>query len=195
PFDSVPVDETMENRDPTSPRGKPGDSGQRSGSDLIVLAFAAVIFLGSILPPPSLMDDVDAVQAQIARNMLDSGDWVTARLDGVAYLEKAPLIYWIIAIAYKFLGIHDWVARIPIALSAILLCWVTLRFGAWAFGRRAGHWAGLCLATCVGLFLFTRILIPDVMLALTVTLAMWAFLRVLEGRRGSSKGLGHGVGL
>jgi 4-amino-4-deoxy-L-arabinose transferase-like glycosyltransferase len=126
------------------------------------------------------MDDVDAVQAQIARNMLDSGDWVTARLDGVVYLEKAPLIYWIIAISYKFLGIHDWVARIPIALSAILLCWVTLRFGAWAFGRRAGYWAGLCLATCVGLFLFTRILIPDVMLTLTGTLAMWAFLRVLE---------------
>ena len=47
------------------------------------------------------MDDVDAVQAQIARNMLDSGDWVTARLDGVAYLEKAPLIYWAIAICLQ----------------------------------------------------------------------------------------------
>ncbi len=47
------------------------------------------------------MDDVDAVQAQIARNMLTSGDWVTARLDGVAYLEKAPLIYWLIAICYQ----------------------------------------------------------------------------------------------
>ena len=43
------------------------------------------------------MDDVDAVQAQIARNMLHSGDWVTARLDGVVYLEKSPLIYWLIA--------------------------------------------------------------------------------------------------
>ena len=52
------------------------------------------IYLGCIVSPPSLMDDVDAVQAQIARNMLTSGDWVTARLDGVAYLEKAPLIYW-----------------------------------------------------------------------------------------------------
>ena len=50
------------------------------------------------------MDDVDAVQAQIARNMVSSGDWVTARLDGVAYLEKAPLIYWAIAGAYKLFG-------------------------------------------------------------------------------------------
>ena len=59
-------------------------------------------------------------------------------------------------------------------LSIVLLCWVTLRFGRWAFGERAGFYAGLALATCVGLFLFTRILIPDVVLTLTITLALWA---------------------
>ena len=126
------------------------------------------------------MDDADAVLAQIARNMLDSGDWVTARLNGVSYLEKAPLEFWTIAVSYLIFGVHDWAARIPIALSAIALCWVTARFGVWAFGRRAGAYAGLCLATCVGLFLFTRVLIPDVMLTLTVTAALWAFLRALE---------------
>ena len=126
------------------------------------------------------MDDVDAVQAQIARNMLTSGDWVTARLDGVAYLEKAPLIYWLMAEFFRVLGPFDWVARLPIALSAIALSLVTAGFGVWAFGKRAGLYAGLSLATCVGLFLFTRILIPDVMLTLTTALAMWAFLRVLD---------------
>ena len=126
------------------------------------------------------MDDVDAVQAQIARNMLTSGDWVTARLDGVAYLEKPPLIYWTIAVSYKVFGAHDWAARIPVALSAIALCWVTMAFGTWAFGRLAGLFAGLCMSTCVGLWLFTRILIPDVMLTFTIALGMWAFLRVLD---------------
>ena len=126
------------------------------------------------------MDDVDAVQAQIARNMLDSGDYVTARLDGVTYLEKAPLIYWILAGSYKVFGPYDWAARIPIALSVIGLAWLTAAFGVWAFGRKAGLYAGLCIATCVGLFLFTRILIPDVMLTFTIALAMWAFLRALE---------------
>jgi len=120
------------------------------------------------------------VQAQIARNMLTSGDWVTARLDGVAYLEKAPLIYWAIAICYQIFGVHDWVARIPVALSAMGLCWLTAAFGVWAFGRRAGLYAGLAMATCVGLFLFTRVQIPDVMLTFTVALAMWAFLRALD---------------
>ncbi len=126
------------------------------------------------------MDDVDAVQAQIARNMLQSGDWVTPRLDGIAYLEKSPLKYWMIAIAFMIFGVHDWAARIPIALGTVALCWITARFGAWAFGRRAGMYSGLVLATSVGLFLFTRILIPDVILTLTITLTLWALLRVLE---------------
>ena len=133
-----------------------------------------------MVSPPALMDDVDAVQAQIARNMLVSGDWVIAHLDGVPYLEKSPLIYWMIAISYRNLGVHDWVARLPVALAAVLLAWLTWRYGRWAFGSRAGFYAGLSLATCVGLFLFTRIQIPDVMLTLSVCAAFWSFQRVLE---------------
>lgn len=126
------------------------------------------------------MDDVDAVQAQIARNMLQSGDWVTAHLDGVAYLEKPPLIYWMMAVSYRIFGVHDWAARLPLALSIILLCWTTYRFGKWAFGEDAGFYAGLAMSTCVGLFLFTRILIPDAMLTLSITTGIWAWLRLLE---------------
>ncbi|AXC13260.1 Polymyxin resistance protein ArnT [Acidisarcina polymorpha] len=126
------------------------------------------------------MDDVDAVQAQIARNMLTSGDWVTARLDGVPYLEKPPLLYWMIAVSYKVFGAHDWAARIPVALSAVGLCWATMAFGTWAFGSRAGFYAGLCISTCIGLFLFTRILLPDAMLTLTILLALWSLLRALD---------------
>jgi 4-amino-4-deoxy-L-arabinose transferase-like glycosyltransferase len=147
---------------------------------LAVALIASAIYLGCIVSPPSLMDDVDAVQAQIARNMLDSGDWVTARLDGVAYLEKAPLIYWLIAICYKIFGVHDWASRIPVALSTIGLAWLTASMGVWAFGRRAGFYAGLCIATCVGLFLFTRIQIPDSMQTASIALALWAFLRVMD---------------
>jgi 4-amino-4-deoxy-L-arabinose transferase-like glycosyltransferase len=147
---------------------------------LVVILVAATIYLGCIVSPPSLQDDVDAVQAQISRNMLASGDWVTPRLDGVIYLEKPPLIYWLMAVSYKIFGVHDWAARIPIALSSIGLCWLTAAMGIWAFGRRAGFYAGLCMATCIGLWLFTRVLIPDVMLTLTIALAMWALLRALD---------------
>jgi 4-amino-4-deoxy-L-arabinose transferase-like glycosyltransferase len=145
-----------------------------------LLLFAAAIHLACIVSPPSLMDDSDAVEAQIGRNMLSSGDWVTAHLDGVIYLEKSPFNFWLMAISYRVFGNFDWAARIPTALFSIGLTWLTAAFGRWAFGKSAGFYAGLCMATCIGLFLFTRVLIPDVMLTFTIALAMWAFLRVLD---------------
>ena len=177
---SVSLGETKTARRNASLGGVALPPQKRSHLYLAVLLFAAAVYLGCIISPPSLMDDVDAVQGQIARNMLTSGDWVTARLDGVPYLEKAPLVYWLIASSYSVFGVHDWAARIPIALSAVGLALLTAGFAEWAFGGLAGLYAGLCVATSVGLFLFTRILIPDVMLTFTIALAMWAFLRALD---------------
>jgi len=150
------------------------------GSAWVVLAAAALIFLASVISPPRLMDDVDAVQAQIARNMLASGDYVTARLNGIAFLEKPPLVYWIMAGSFRLFGVHDWAARLPLALGILLLCWVTYRFARWAFDESAALYSGLALATCVGLFLFTRILIPDALLTAGITGAIWAWLRLLD---------------
>jgi 4-amino-4-deoxy-L-arabinose transferase-like glycosyltransferase len=187
----VLVDETMASQDlaklsdvrDVAPSGAPVPHhlyGHRWFLLSLVFVIATAIYLGCVLSPPSLMDDVDAVQAQIAKTMLTSGDWVTARIDGVIYLEKAPLIYWLMAIFYKIFGVADWVARLPVALASIGLALLSTSFGMWAFGKRAGFYAGLCMSTCVGLFLFTRVQIPDVMLTLTIALALWAFLRALD---------------
>ncbi len=126
------------------------------------------------------MDDVDAVQAQIARNMLESGDWVTAKLNGIAYLEKSPLVYWMMAVCFKIFGVHDWAARIPIAFFSIALASLTARIATWASGPQLGLASGLIMATSLGLWLFTRILIPDVILTFTIALALWSFLRALD---------------
>jgi Dolichyl-phosphate-mannose-protein mannosyltransferase len=126
------------------------------------------------------MDDVDAVNAQIARTMLDSGDWVTARINGVLYLEKSPLHYWLMALSYSLFGVNDWAARLPGALGAIGLMWVTAALARWGFGRRGGFYAGLAVGTSVGLFLFTRTVIPDVLLVLAITCAFYCFLRTVE---------------
>jgi 4-amino-4-deoxy-L-arabinose transferase-like glycosyltransferase len=146
----------------------------------LVILVAAAIYLSTIISPPALMDDSDAVEAQIARTMLTTHDWVTARLDGVIYLEKTPMSWWLTDISYKVFGFKDWAARIPVALTAIGLAWLTGAFARWAFGGLSGFCAGLVMATCVGLWLFTRVLIPDVMLTFVITLAMWSFLRALE---------------
>src|SRR5262245_18571812 len=109
-----------------------------NAAGFIVVLLAAAIFLGCFYSPAHLMDDVDAVQAQHSRNMLQSRDWVTARLNWIAYLEKSPLGYWLSATSYRIFGVKDWAGRLPLALSVIILCFITYRFGAWAFGKPAG---------------------------------------------------------
>ena len=132
------------------------------------------------------MDDVDSTYARIARTMLESGDWVTARLNGVPYFDKPPGQVWAIAASYWVFGVHDWSARLPMAMAAIVLCLLAWRAGRWAFGGLAGVYAGIGLATCCGLFLFTRARIPDVYLACVSMVVLDCLLRAQEsgGRRG-----------
>jgi 4-amino-4-deoxy-L-arabinose transferase-like glycosyltransferase len=174
------MDQTLEHPSLERTASASADPGKRFESSFLLILIAVATYFGCIISPPSLVDDVDAVQGQIARNMLQSGDWIIARLDGVPYLEKSPLIYWMIAVCYRIFGVHDWAARIPIALAAVLLAWLTYRYGRWAFGPRAGYYAGLVVVTCVGLFLFTRVLIPDVVLTLSTCLAFWSFQRATD---------------
>jgi len=163
---------------------------QLDGSKGIILLVCCslVFFFVSVISPPPLQDEVDSVTAQIARTMIESGDWVTPRLNGIAYLEKPALRFWVVAASFLVFGVHDWAARIPMALAAVALCWLVRSMAIWAFSSekgkenaaRTGTLAAIILATSVGLFLFTRILIPDVILTLTTAFAMWAFLRTLD---------------
>ena len=146
----------------------------------IALLFVAAIYAVTPISPPHLMDDVDGVQAQISRTMLATGDWVTPRLDGVIYLEKPPLKYWMIACSYGVFGVHDWAARLPIVICILLTAWLVGAMGRWAFGRPAGFYSILAFGSGVGLFLFTRVLISDVLLTGTIALATWGLARALD---------------
>src|SRR4029077_18532549 len=115
PDGSVSVDAKVGDPSSCVPEHERLDTGKNRYLYLGVLLVAGTIYLGCVVSPPSLMDDVDAVQAQISRNMLTSGDWVTARLDGVVYLEKAPFVYWAMEASYVICGAHDCAARIPTA--------------------------------------------------------------------------------
>jgi 4-amino-4-deoxy-L-arabinose transferase-like glycosyltransferase len=174
------VDEEMADSNDTGFHAASVADRKRTHLYLIIILIASAIYLGCMVSPPYLMDDVDAVQASIAREMVVSHDWVTPHIDGIAFLEKAPFVYWVMALSLKVFGVHDWAARLPSLLSVIALCWLTAAYGFWAFKNRAGFYAGLCMATCIGLFLFTRLILPDVMLTFSVTLAFWSFQRALD---------------
>ncbi|MGO8794768.1 MAG: ArnT family glycosyltransferase [Candidatus Sulfotelmatobacter sp.] len=135
--------------------------------------------MGSMFSP-ALLDDADATHAEAAREMVVTGDYVTLHVNGVRYLEKAPLPYWLVAFSYKILGVSEFSTRLPMVLSVMLLGIL----GAWwarrAFGERTGIYAGLFIYTCTGMYLFTRVLIPEVLLSLLIAAALYFFLTALE---------------
>ena len=137
-----------------------------------------VLFLGALFSPP-ILDDADGTHANAARAILTTGDWVTLRVDGVRYLEKAPLPYWLAAISFKIFGFNTFAAHLPQALSVLLLMLLGYRWANQAFGARTGYYTALAVLTSVGVFLFTRVLIPEVLLSLLLAASLFAFLKSL----------------
>ena len=144
---------------------------------LFLIALAAAIYLGSA-GIPALLDDADSFYAEVAREMSWRRDWITPYANTIRYLEKPPLFYWLISLSYAVFGAANaFTARLPTALAVIALVFVTFKIGKLLFGFRAGILGGLALATSVGLFLFTRIILPDALFTLLLALFFYAFLR------------------
>jgi 4-amino-4-deoxy-L-arabinose transferase-like glycosyltransferase len=155
----------------------------------LLIALWVVLYGSFTLLRPPLLDDADSVHAEVAREMMARHDWITLYANGIRYLEKAPLLYWSMAASFRCFGVHTWAARLPLALYTLLLLLLVYALGRRCFvdatRRRcfndalAGFYASLVLATSFGLFIFTRILIPDAMVCLWLALAMLCFWRSL----------------
>jgi 4-amino-4-deoxy-L-arabinose transferase-like glycosyltransferase len=145
---------------------------------LLLLVFAAV-HLAALFAPP-LLDDADATHAVAAQHIALTGDWVTLKVDGVRYLEKPPLPYWLAAADYRLFGYNVFATHLPLTLAVLclaILAWVWARR---AYGERAAFYAALGILTSVGVFLFTRIFIPEVLLTFLLACALYNFLIGLE---------------
>ena len=149
---------------------------------LLFLVVFAAIYLAALHTPP-LLDDADASHAQAAAHMAESGDWVTLRENGVRYLEKPPLPYWIVAVLYKVLGENAYATHLPNALAVLGCTWLAWLWSRRAWGSRAGLYAGFATLTACGPFLFTRFYIPEALLSFFLLLALFCFITGLESRR------------
>src|SRR4051794_3056853 len=143
-------------------------------SILILLAVSVAIYVGSAARP-ALLDDADGCHALAAREILQRHDWTVLHINGIRWLEKAPLHYWLGAIAYAVLGESAFTTRLAIALPLVALMLLLYEFGRRFFGERAGFYAGLVMGTSAGAFLFTRIMIPEALYALEFTAAFYFF--------------------
>ncbi len=145
---------------------------------LLLLVFAAVHFAALWAPP--LLDDADANHANAAQHMAQSGDWVTLKIDGIRYLEKPPLPYWLVAADYHLFGYNVFSTHLPLTMGVLGLAVLAWLWARRAYGDRAAFYAALSILTTVGVFLFTRIFIPEVLLTLLIAFALYQFLVGLE---------------
>jgi 4-amino-4-deoxy-L-arabinose transferase-like glycosyltransferase len=150
----------------------------------IILTLAALwllLYSSFTLFSPPLLDDADSVHAEVAREMVLRHDWVTLYANDIRYLEKAPLLYWSMAASFTLFGPQDWAARLPLVLATLAQFLVVYSTGRRLFASdTAGFYAALILLTSFGIFIYTRILIPDVIVCLWLSLAMLFFWISLE---------------
>jgi 4-amino-4-deoxy-L-arabinose transferase-like glycosyltransferase len=156
----------------------------RSRSTLLAIVLLWLAFYASMaLFTPPLLDDADSVHAEVAREMLLRHDFVTLHANGIRYLEKAPLFYWAMAASMRLFQIFGATgpralaaaARLPLAFSMLALTLLCETFARRMFASaRAGLYAALIVLSSFGMFLFTRMLIPDAMVCLWTTLALYA---------------------
>lgn len=141
-----------------------------------------LLFFTALFQPP-LLDDADATHTNAARHILASGDWVTLQVNGIRYLEKAPLPYWLVAISLRLFGFNAFAAHLPQAIAVLLLTLLGYRWATEAYSPRAAFYTGLGVLTSAGVFLFTRIFIPEVWLSLFLAIALYALLKSLANER------------
>ncbi len=148
---------------------------------LTLLVLWLLFYASFTLTSPPLLDDADSVHAEVAREMLLRHDWVTLYANGIRYLEKAPLLYWSMAASMKVFGVSAPAARVPLALTVLALAFTLESFARRAFdSSRAGLYAALITLSSFGIFIFTRITIPDAAVCLWITLALYAYWRNMQ---------------
>ncbi|MGD0162759.1 MAG: glycosyltransferase family 39 protein [Candidatus Sulfotelmatobacter sp.] len=146
-----------------------------------VLVLFAFVYVGSLFSP-GLQDDADSTHAEAAREMSVTHDYVTLKVNGNRYLEKAPLMYWAVSLCYLCFGPNEFSTHLAVVVSMLLLVLLAMRWGRRAFGGGAAIYAGLFVATAAGCYLFTRILIPESILSLFIAASFYFFVTALEDR-------------
>ena len=175
---------------PHTEAARPYAASQRAWSPrsigLIVLAWL-ILQLSGIFSP-GLLDDVDSIYIQIAHEMMQRHDYVTPYINGIRFFDKPPLMYWMASASMSIFGVSAWAARLPLALAVLALFFSVYALGNRLFSAispeaapdRGGFYSALAVATAIGPYLYTRFFIPDILIALWMTLGVHLFLIALE---------------
>jgi 4-amino-4-deoxy-L-arabinose transferase-like glycosyltransferase len=146
-----------------------------------------LLLLPALLLYPSLsfhlFEPDESRYAEIGREMLQRGEWVVPYLQSQPYLDKPPLLYWLIEGSYALFGVQVWAARLVPALAVHLCVLLVYILGRRSVGERAAFWGALALALAPGWVSMGRLLLMDSLLTLLTTLALLSAFEAVRGER------------
>ena len=166
---------------PALPQEPPIAAGLRRGSWILVAVVIAIVWFAN-LDVRKLQHPDEGRYAEIAREMLATGDWVTPRLDGIKYFEKPPLQYWLTAASFRAFELDEWTARLPGAFAGFFTLVIVAYVGAVVASPAAGAYAGIALAGSVWPFGISHMVTLDALLTFWLALSLGAFLLAQHAR-------------
>jgi 4-amino-4-deoxy-L-arabinose transferase-like glycosyltransferase len=143
---------------------------------LMALAVSCYLLFFHRLGSIGLIGPDEPRYAAVAREMFQSGDYVTPRLNGEVWFEKPVLMYWGAAIGYRIFGVNEWGARFPSAVAATICVFLVYWCGRRLWDRGVGMLAALMMASSVGFFAFAHAASMDMLLTACLTAALTFFL-------------------
>src|SRR5437773_7535428 len=146
----------------------------RSGRWLAALTLFTFFFL---LGSRSLNEPDEGRYAEIAREMVELGDWLVPHLWYEPHVEKPPMTYWTVAASMLVFGRNEWAVRLPLALAGISGVWASYLFGLALGGRRVGVWSALILQSSLLYFVMARLLTTDIFLTQFIAWTVYFFWR------------------
>ena len=153
----------------------------RRSSLLMLLLLPAVLLYPRLSFP--LFEPDESRYAEIGREMLQRGEWVVPYLQSEPYLDKPPLLYWLIEISYTLFGVRVWAARLVPALAVHICVLLVYLLGRRGVGERAAFWGALALGLAPGWTSMGQLLLMDSLLTLWTTLALLSAFEAVRGDR------------
>jgi len=170
---------------PTAPT--PSATEAPWGRDLVLLALIFGAILAWKLGSAPLANPDEGRYAEVPREMLSTGDWVTPRLNGVPYFEKPPLVYWAVAVCEEILGPSEWSLRAApslFALAGILMAYAAART---IYGRNAGLWSAIVLGTSLLYVALSRLLLLDMAMSVLMSSTLFCFILAVREPPGAKR--------
>jgi 4-amino-4-deoxy-L-arabinose transferase-like glycosyltransferase len=157
----------------------PGSSPEedRPGHAGFILFCLVVIglYVGTCVAPV-IFDETEGQYAGAAREMLKRGDWLVPTNDGIPRLQKPPLVYWTQMVSYKMWGVNVFGARFPNAIATLAWILATYLIGERVGGKRLGLFGAMILASTLGFYIFTHLIMPEPFIGAWLSLTFWCFL-------------------